>query len=259
MSPLVSMINLRFAPHALLLLLLGANVWIFIAMTTVSQEALWTGPPMPGKRLALADPGQAKVAATPPAAAQEKKSPEESAAVSKPKPVEKPPTGRGEYIVQVGGFFQELGANAMVERLRKGGFEPWVETTQEVVRLNDVQAGPFASPKDAKEAEAQLKAIGIVAKTEETWEGFVISLSRSFNLGEAMQEMEKAQELGIRSVRLVKVDEERSVRRVCVGPYSNKEKAKEVSAKIAKIGLTVPVIKERIPQGRSRKGAASQP
>ncbi|MEO5341625.1 MAG: SPOR domain-containing protein [Magnetococcus sp. MYC-9] len=252
MSPIVSVIP-RVLPYAVLASLAGVSLWAFVFMTVTNQEAVWVGPPMPGKRLALADIAQAKVIVGGPPLAEQGGGKADKKPVEKSKAVEtKPPVDRNEYIVQVGGFLLELGANAMVEQLRKGGFDPWVESAQELVRLNDVQAGPFASQKDAKEAEAQLKAVGITAKVEETWEGFVISLSRNFALGDALQELEKAQGLGLRLVRLAKVDEERSVRKVCVGPFPSKEKAKEVSARVAKIGLTVPVIKERAVKGRSK-------
>ncbi|MBF0462168.1 MAG: SPOR domain-containing protein [Magnetococcales bacterium] len=243
MPPLVLMIP-RFVPFVVLAVLAGLNVCIFLFMSTTSQDSVWVGPPLPGKRLALAAlVPEAEVPVVTPEAAPAKAEKKEAAK----KKAAAPAADEGEFIVQAGGFL-DLGTNVMLERLRKGGLDPWVDTTQEVVRLNDVQAGPFANQKDAKEAEAQLKAAGIVAKVEETWEGFVISLSRNYALGDALQELEKAQSLGLSAVRLVKVEEERAVRRVCVGPFPNKDKAKEISARVAKIGMTVPVIKEWTPR-----------
>ncbi len=245
MPPIVSII-LRFAPFVALV---GLNLWVLLFMHVTSQEDIWTGPPMPGKRLALADQAPSKeaevVAVAPPPT---EKPPAKPAKPEKP-PVVSEPNDKGEFIVQAGGFL-DLGTSVMLDRLRKGGFEPWVETTQEVVRLNDVQAGPYADQKEAKEAEAQLKAAGVTAKVQETWEGFIISLSQNFALGDAIEEMEKAQALGLGAVRLVKIEEERTVKRVCVGPFPSRTKAKEVSARVAKIGLTVPVIKEWFPPSK---------
>ncbi|MEO5362660.1 MAG: SPOR domain-containing protein [Magnetococcus sp. DMHC-8] len=244
MPPIVAMI-LRFV---LLLVLVGLNLWVYLFLSATSQDDIWQGPPMPGRRLALADPSQAKEVEVPPARIEKKEVVDVN---KKPKPPAEP-EDKGTFVVQAGGFL-DLGTNVMLERLRKAGMEPWVETTQELVRLNDVQAGPYANQREAKEAEAQLKAAGIVAKVQETWEGFVISLSQSFALGDALQELEKAQALGLGAVRLVKVEEERAVRRVCVGPFPSRAKAKEISARVAKIGMTVPVIKEWTPpSGQSR-------
>lgn len=249
--PLHDIVFFRFVPHSVLVALIGLNLGIVFFMSATGREDVWRGPPMPGKRFLLPDIALAKevasLAVSPPAEPVVEKKAEVKA-----KPAAAPSSGKVGYVVQSGGFL-DLGTNVLMDRLQKGGLEPWIETTQEVIRLNDVQAGPYGSLKDAKEAEAQLRAAGIASKVEETWEGFILSLSRSAILGEAMQELEKAKSLGLSAVRLAKVEEERAVRRVSVGPFPSKEKAKEISARVAKIGLTVPVIKEWVaPAGRSQ-------
>ncbi|MEO5348959.1 MAG: SPOR domain-containing protein [Magnetococcus sp. YQC-3] len=248
--PLLASILPKVVPSAMLLVLIGLNLGVLLFMSATGREEIWRGPPMPGKRFLLPDPAQAKE--VPPPAEQPPEKKEAKAVEAKPKPVVASSSGKTGFIVQSTGFL-DLGTTVLMEQLRKAGMEPWVETAQEMVRLNDVQAGPYNSQKDAKEAEAQLKAAGIASKVEETWEGFILSLSRSAILGEALQELEKAKGLGLSAVRLAKVEEERSVRRVCLGPFPTKEKAKEVSARVAKLGLTIPTIKEWIaPAGKSK-------
>ncbi|MBF0184341.1 MAG: SPOR domain-containing protein [Magnetococcales bacterium] len=229
----------RALPVTVLLLLLGVNLAIFLAMPSTSKDDIWYGPPITGRHLALADP-RIKEAAPPPVV-------QPVAPVAKAKPAPAVDLdAKGEFIVQTGGFF-DLGIDTVLELLRKGGLEPWVQTSKEKIRVNSLQAGPYANKKDLKEAEAQLKAAGITVKVEETWEGSVIALGRSYALGEAMQEMDKIRAKGVQTLRLIKVEEERLVSRVSVGPYPSKAKANEVSARVAKLSLTVPVIKEWVP------------
>ncbi|WP_130471085.1 SPOR domain-containing protein [Candidatus Magnetaquicoccus inordinatus] len=235
MSAHASIIS-RAMPLGVLILLAGVNLALFLTMPSTSQEDIWYGPPITGRRLALAD-AKIKEAPAPPVV-----QPVAPVAKAKPAPVSEQDS-KGEYIVQTGGFFDQ-GIETVLERLRKGGLEPWVQTSREKVKVNSLQAGPFANKKELKEAEAQLKAAGIAVKVEESWEGSVIALGRSYALGEALQEMEKIRSKGVQMLRLVKVEEDRSVSRVCVGPYPSKAKANEASARVAKLSLTVPVVKE---------------
>ncbi|MBF0584443.1 MAG: SPOR domain-containing protein [Magnetococcales bacterium] len=248
MPPIVAMIS-RFVPHILCVLLAGVGLVIFVFMPSTSLEDIWRGSPMPGKRLALPDPSTAVVVVTPPPPEEKVATPAVEPAKKEAKP-EKPANKAG-YIVHAGTFL-DLGINVAMDRLRKSGLEPWEESIQEMVPLNDVQAGPFDSRAAAKQAEAQLKAAGITAKAEETWEGFIISLSQSFSLGEALQELERAKSLGISTVRLVKIEAERTVRKIYVGPFSTKYRAKEISARVAKLGLAVPIIKEWVASDHGR-------
>jgi cell division septation protein DedD len=226
----------RALPISVSILLLAASLAVFFLMPATSQNDIWYGPPITGRRLALADP---RIKEAPPLPVVQPVVP-----VVKSKPAQAIDLdAKGEFIVQTGGFFDQ-GIDTVLERLRKGGLEPWVQTGREKVKVNSLQAGPYTNKKELKEAEAQLKAVGITAKVEETWEGSVIVLGRSYALGEALQEMENIRSKGVHMLRLVKVEEERSVSRVCVGPYPSKAKATEAGARVAKLSLTVPLIKE---------------
>lgn len=249
MPPIIAGIP-RLAPYIACAILGSLSLWIYAFMSSTSPGDIWRGPPIPGRAMALSDrslafdatgviegsplpasetPSAPVKTVTPPA---QKKQTEESSSGS-----------AGGFVVYAGTFF-DLGVNVAMERLRKIGLEPWEELAQEMVSVNDVQAGPYASREEAKEAEAQLRAAGVTAKAVETWEGFVISLSQIISLGDAVQEMEKARALGLSTVRLMKIESERSVRKIYVGPFSTKTKAKEISARVAKLGLAVPVIKD---------------
>lgn len=248
MPPIVSVISR--VPYVACAVLGSLSVWIFLFMSSTSQDEIWRGPPIPGRQMALSDRSLAfdatSITGALPLPGADKPPIPEAAPVKAvtPKKQEESSSGGADGFVVHAGTFYDLGINVAMERLRKIGLEPWEESTQEMVLVNDVQAGPYATREEAKEAEAQLKAAGVVVKAVETWEGFVISLSQIIPLGEAVQEMKKAQALGLSPVRLMKIESERSVRKIYVGPFQTKTKAKEVSARVAKLGLAVPVIKD---------------
>ncbi|MBF0163817.1 MAG: SPOR domain-containing protein [Magnetococcales bacterium] len=229
------------------------------------EGAIWPGPVMPEKLLELPDPAKARVviqgdaplpvvAEKPPEPKPESKpepKPEpkvETKPASKPEPVPEkhtpmPVVAGEQFMVQVGSFTVEMGVDSLVERLRKEGLSPRVETVRERTGLNSVQVGPFAKLDLAKEAEARLKSGGIAARVEESWEGFVIVLGKSLLLSHAVEEMEKVKKLGVTQVRLVKVESDMTVRKVLLGPYENKERARKMSARVAELGIASPVIK----------------
>ncbi len=223
----------------------------YLGMGFQTPENLpWSGPPMPGKLYALSDPalarvvGQkgdavvAKVAVAPPPVMKVEPQP-----VKPPEPPPSPPVDEGKFVVQVGSFALNMGAESLIEKLKGEGFLPWVEVVQDRVSLNNVQAGPFKQLEEAKEAEVKLKAGGLQAQVEENWEGYIISLNKSLFLGNAFAEMERARGLGVEILRMVKVEVSLAVNKVFLGPYKTKEKANQMSAKVAELGFSVPVLK----------------
>lgn len=150
-------------------------------------------------------------------------------------------------VVQAGSFVLDMGVDSLMKRLKKYGFKPQLLIYRERVRLNNVQAGPYSDMESAKVVETKLIAAGMDVRVEETWEGFIISLSKSLLLGYAIQDMEKAETLDINPLRMVKIETDLPVKKVILGPFPTKDKAKEVSARVAQLGLAVPIIKPWIP------------
>ncbi len=232
------------------------------------STALWDGPVMPGKALAL--PGKPEgFAASPPLKSEVKtasaKRPAPPSVVAPAKPgtesdrtvavdkkhvkagAKKPASGQARihdgYVVQAGSFVLKLGADILMKRLADRGMEPFIEKGHELVQLNSVQAGPYANLEIATEAESKLKAAGMEARLEETWEGHVIFLRKSILLGYAVQEMEQAEGLGIKPLRMVKIPSDQEVRKVLLGPFATRNRAMEISARIQRLGLAIPIIK----------------
>ncbi|MBF0133945.1 MAG: SPOR domain-containing protein [Magnetococcales bacterium] len=261
---------------AVLLLMGNLGYYSKLLMTQRVEGDLWTGPLMPGKRYGLPELGQARVLGSPekksdvaPEVSQEVK-PQEVKTLAPPPEVlvkeeEKPPApppvvvppevkveaksgldgavGSGGFVVQVGNFVLEMGTDSLLARMRENGMDPQIGVKEESIRLNNVQAGPFRKMEEAKVMETVLKSNGYDVEVEETWEGYIISLSRSLLLGFAVHDMEKAQSLGITPLRMVKVEADMPVKNLFLGPYSSKDEARRVSERIAKLGLAVPVIK----------------
>lgn len=148
------------------------------------------------------------------------------------------------YIVQAGDFVLKMGTDTLVKRLKDHGMTPFVEGEVDMVLLNSVQAGPFATLEAAKEAEVKMKAAGQDAVVSDTWEGYVVTLGKFYLLGYAMQAMENAERLNVKPMRMIKIEVPLEVQKVYLGPFPTREKAKELSARIAQLGLAVPVIKE---------------
>ncbi|MBF0612508.1 MAG: SPOR domain-containing protein [Magnetococcales bacterium] len=176
-------------------------------------------------------------------------------APAKPKPVVAEPRLESGYIVQAGDFVLKLGTDTLLKRLRDHGMEPFVEKEVEMVLLNSVQAGPYPTLEAAKETEVKMKAAGMEAVVSDTWEGHVVTLGKFYLLGYAMQSMESAERMNIKPVRMIKVEVPLEVQKVYLGPFSTRDKAKELSARIAQLGLAVPVIKEW--KAKERNGAAA--
>ncbi|MBF0620737.1 MAG: SPOR domain-containing protein [Magnetococcales bacterium] len=271
----------RILPWGVVAALVAVNGWVFWDNIQQDEETtadIWTGPQMPGKAMALPGrpegvvtaeakpaPEQKKrqipapagmeqkvVAKQPPAPVEIPKQPK-LAAVARRSPIIQPPdtilpkestmVGRG-YVVQVGSFVLKMGAHSLSQRLEYHGMKPRTEESRELVQLNSVQAGPFSDFDEAKQAEGVLKAGGMDALVEETWEGYIITLSKSFLLGYAVQDMEQAKDLGVNRVRMVKVETDLPVRKVLLGPFPDHEKAREVSVAVTRLGLAVPVIQK---------------
>ncbi|MBF0416094.1 MAG: SPOR domain-containing protein [Magnetococcales bacterium] len=256
---------------ALLLLMGNLGYYSKLILSHKPEQDVWTGSLMPGKRYPLPDISQAKVikgSGTNSGDEVNKVKPtEEKVAESKPKEEKKevkrlpPPVeakvetkvepkvdtkiedARGQFVVLVGDFVLELGMESLLKRLKDNGLQPRTGVKKESVRLNNVQAGPFLHLEDAKVAETVLKSHGYEAEVVETWEGFIISMSRSLLLGEAVADMEKGRSLGVKPVRMVKIEVDMPVNKVFFGPFISKEEALKMSERVAKLGLSVPVIK----------------
>ena len=119
---------------------------------------------------AAKDPAAAKDAgaAKDPAAAKERAPAKESATTKEPatgkvSTVPKADAGR-RYVLQVGAFSADAGANAAVERVRAAGQQAYTERvkTDGGVRVR-VRVGPFTNREAAEQARASLKAAGIDA------------------------------------------------------------------------------------------------
>ncbi|MBF0186673.1 MAG: SPOR domain-containing protein [Magnetococcales bacterium] len=287
-------IVLSLLPWIAVVVLLAANILLFVSGSSSGPGALWTGPEMPGKimalpeqpewleaalststphqpakpasppsKMVLASPSQSEQT-TPPAKLQTAPQPKAPAAhpvdtaqtaiqaapEQRPPPVLESSTPQTaydspRYVVQAGSFVLEMGADSLMKRLKENGFTPILESTTETIQVNNVQAGPFASLEQAKQAEVRLKANGMDVEAEETWEGYIISLNKSYMLGYAIQDLELAKKLEITPVRIVKVATDLPVRKVIIGPFDTHKEAKAISAEVSHLGLAVPVIKKR--------------
>ncbi|MBF0127003.1 MAG: SPOR domain-containing protein [Magnetococcales bacterium] len=265
----------RFVPILIVGLLVLLNVLVqgmgFLGLGfKTPEDAIWQGPMMPGKQLPLPDPAGARVVAgvNEPVVAEKPKEPPPPVvkadpppvklppppppppaveppppATTPPPPVQQTPLTEGKFVVQVGSFALNMGVESLLEQMRKAGLNPRVELVQDRVNLNNVQAGPYATLEGAKVAEAKLKAGGMQAQVEENWEGFIISLSKFLLLSHATEELERVKTLGIVPLRIVKVNTDLAVRKVLLGPYDTKEKALKMSAQVAGLGISVPVLK----------------
>ena len=269
--PSIIYTSLRFLPWALAVILLGLNIQIFMfpSTSTLNDNGVWVGSPLPGRPLALAEQGKKKEsdklpkkleASSGKSASTQKKV--KSAKSFSSTPIDKASSANSSdkltsskavsssekitFFVQVGSFVLDLGVDSLMDRLRAKGMEPHLKTVREQVRLNNVQAGPFPNLEEAKEAETILKAAGMAIQVEETWEGFIISLGQHPLLGYAIQKMESARNLGVKTLRVVKIEVDRPVKKVLIGPYINKDDARRISAKVAKLGLAIPVIQELV-------------
>ncbi|MBF0296658.1 MAG: SPOR domain-containing protein [Magnetococcales bacterium] len=228
------------------------------------ETELWKGPLMPGKQLPLPDASGARVVTgdkSEPVPEKPKEKPREEvklppapetpppaptpapAPEPPPAPLAQPPVSGGKFVVQIGSFALNMGVESLLEQLRKAGFTPRIEQVQDRVNLNNVQAGPFETLEGAKVAEAKLKAGGMTVQVEESWEGYIISLSKFLLLGHATDELERVKGMGIAPLRIVKVNTDLAVRKVLLGPYETKERAQKVSAQVAGLGIAVPVLK----------------
>jgi cell division septation protein DedD len=86
--------------------------------------------------------------------------------------------------------------------------------------------------------------VDAILTPQETWEGFVISLGQFYLLSSAAQIREMAEMLEVQPVRMVKVERDMDVKRVVMGPYPTREEAKEISSRLAILGLAAPTIHE---------------
>ena len=256
----------RFLPWALVALLVVINVWVLVLSptATLDENGVWVGEPLSGKPLALSElalsavveeissgdktkgivgqPSAAEVGADKPMTIAQVLS---SGVSSKLKTVESNvPARETGFIVQAGSFVIDVGVETLMARLREYGWDPRLESVIEPIRLNDVQAGPFKELEDAREAEAKFKAACLAVIVEETGEGFIISLSQTPLLGYAVQDLDRAKYLGVKTMRVVKISVDRPVKKVLLGPFPTKGEAKLVSARVAKLGLAIPVIRE---------------
>ncbi|MBF0138520.1 MAG: SPOR domain-containing protein [Magnetococcales bacterium] len=153
------------------------------------------------------------------------------------------PDGKG-YYVQAGSFALRKGADTLIARLRTKGLNPRLLQQTDMVLVNNVQAGPFRIFGDAKEAEIKLRSAGIIVKTDNTWEGYMISISKEIHLGNAIDSMANAEKLGVKPLRIIKVEDAQKFFKVILGPYKSEKDAKETSANLAASGLAVPLIKK---------------
>ena len=245
----------KFLPWVLVVVLFALNIWVFVFSTPplINEEGVWIGEPIPGKPLALSKKDMKNLAgallATETTDGSQAVFPPEKVVPLVPTGEPKPPKpkkfpGKRGFLVETGSFILDHGIDSLLKGLRDNGFEPYVKTVRETIRLNNVQAGPFPQLEDGKEAEAILKAAGIPVALEETWEGFVVSLGQSPLLGRAMKDLVKARGLGVKALRVVKIEVDRPVKKVFIGPYLTKNEAKKIVSRISKLGLAVPVIRE---------------
>ena len=253
---------IKFLPWVLVVVLLILNFWVFVfsSSTNLNEDGVWIGEPIPGKPLALNKRDKKDLAGMASAEDASRLETTKASPVASTKSPEKivplvvkgaPKTsdstkfsGKKGFLVEAGSFLLDREADSLLKGLSDNGFEPHVEMVRETIGLNNVQAGPFPQLEDGKEAESILKAAGIPVSLEETWEGFVVSLGQSPLLGYAMRDLEKARNLGVKTLRVVKVQVDRPVRKVLIGPYSTNNEAKKVVSRVSKLGLAVPVIRE---------------
>ncbi|MBF0438838.1 MAG: SPOR domain-containing protein [Magnetococcales bacterium] len=258
-----SFMKSRLVPLMVIGLLVILNILVqgmgFMGMGfKTPEEAIWPGPVMPGKLLALPDSASARVVGQANAVVEKPKgvvpvvkvepAPVAPAPVVAPPPAAPPPAPpaavtEGRFVVQVGSYVLNLGVDSLVDQLKTAGLNPRLETVQERVPLNNVQAGPYEQLEMAKEVEAKLKAGGYHVQVEESWEGFILSLNKSVLLSHAVEEMEQVRRLGVTPLRLVKVVTDLAVRKILLGPFDTKEKAMKMSARVAEMGIAVPVLK----------------
>lgn len=239
-------------------LLLIANLG-YLMSTSLKSEApqLWKGPVMSGKLFPLperplramektkAEAGKKDFAANEPLkdVMEEEKA---RKAGAEPKPAERialDAMPKEAFIVQAGSFVLKLGAETLLDRLRKNGLQPQMVEREEMVQLNDVQAGPYPTLEEAKVSEVKLKADGLSVKAVETWEGYIITLGKFYMLGYAVEMMERAEKMKIAPLRMVKVESAIRMYKVVLGPFNTKESAKQVSVRVSQLGMAVPVIK----------------
>ncbi|MBF0425890.1 MAG: SPOR domain-containing protein [Magnetococcales bacterium] len=265
----------RFVPLTLVTLFFLLNLHLLWLTLKKPTDTLWTGPLMMGKALPLdiksAEKGE-KAAKTEGKEHQPAKEKEKEAPHKKEKVVEKPPPahattkptvqerheakpavvehkeagsaadGNG-YYVQAGSFAIRKGADTLATRLRAKGLNPNILQQTEMVLVNNVQAGPYRLFDDAKEAEIKLRSAGVLAKTDNTWEGYTISIGKEIQLGSAIDSMGNAEKLGVKPLRIIKVEDAQKFFKVILGPYKTEREAKDASANLAASGLAVPLIK----------------
>ncbi|WP_158089350.1 SPOR domain-containing protein [Magnetofaba australis] len=247
-------------------------VWDGLQSMPDEETEVWTGEPrenkvmlLPERVLAVLEPKQEapaqEVAPAPKQMAEPVATPEDQpqpAVVEGPDPEEPilrpkaaqepviksaPPPATQGLIVQAGSYALKFGADRLVKRLQEAGLEPFVAATTEMVRVNEVQAGPFDGLAPAKEAEIKLRAGGLPGHVEETHEGFILTITQSPFLGQAIQVMEQAEGLSVRPVRLVKKQNPAIMHKVLLGPVADRKAADDLSARLTDLGVATPVIK----------------
>ncbi|ABK43987.1 Sporulation domain protein [Magnetococcus marinus MC-1] len=226
-------------------------------------DAVWKGPnPVVARAMALPErmlvelegmgerPKRADkpVEAKPPVVESkpvEPRMPPPSMVNSMPKTPPKPlvPVAGSQYIVQVGSFVYEFGAGQLLERLQSRGYESTVLEAVEMVTLNQVQAGPYDDLEAAKESEVKLMAGGFRVTIEKNWQGLIIPVGESMQLGDAISIMDKAEQLYVRPLRVVKIESTQKLYKVVMGPYKDEAEAKGVASRLADLGMTSPLIK----------------
>ncbi|MGN7610613.1 SPOR domain-containing protein [Magnetococcales bacterium HHB-1] len=272
----------RIAFWIILVVLLAGNGMIWYASWLAHTESgdVWEGALLPGKVMRLPDRTPVADALPVVAKAEEekkapaKKAPEEQFVPDKlipipdakphivaavpprkdrtpevsPKPVVRKKsdvdyaTLENGYVVRAGRFVLGMGPESLIKRLKKRGMKPRLVQVREMVMMHLVQAGPFPTLEAAKEAEIKLRANGKDVRVEETWEGFMLSISRYYLLSYAMEELREAERLEISPVRLMRVASDLPVKKVILGPYPEQKDAAAMSAAIYDMGLSYPVV-----------------
>nr|CRH06355.1 Conserved protein of unknown function. Containing sporulation domain [Candidatus Magnetococcus massalia] len=147
------------------------------------------------------------------------------------------------FIVQVGSFVYAFGAEKLVERLHNHGYKAAVIVSEEMVNLNQVQAGPYGDLESAKEAELKLRAGGLPATIEKSWEGLIVTIGESMMLGQAISMMEQSERLYVHPLRLMKVEAPQKLSKVVLGPYAKQKRAKSIAGSMSELGMMSPLIK----------------
>ncbi|MEO5376259.1 MAG: SPOR domain-containing protein [Magnetococcus sp. DMHC-6] len=236
MSHILNNIKQHLSITLMIILLFMNGALLFNKLRGQDLVAVWQGPLMPGKRYVLPDRIPTAMAKVQEAEVPIKK------VFSEEKKVD--PFNEAGYVVQVGSFIYENAAEALQERLKNNGLIAHSLNRTEVVQLNQIQAGPFESYVQAKEAEIKLLAGGMdEIKMERSAEGYVLSLGRSYLLGYAIYELEKAKALSVSPLRILKVSAELPVLKVFLGPFPTKDQAKSMSVRVEESGMSVPEIK----------------